>query len=82
MMNLALACPGCNINKHGKWLIFDRGTQSEFKLFNPRTQDWDIHFETRDSGIMLPRTMTGSVTVHMLKMNDMERILQRRLAPR
>lgn len=77
MINLALACPACNINKQGKWVIYDRGTRSEVKLFNPRTDVWTDHFETREFGIILPRTLTGSVTVHMLKMNDPARMLLR-----
>ncbi len=80
LMNLALACPGCNINKQGKWLIFDRGSRTEVKLFNPRTDVWTDHFETREFGIILPLTLTGSVTVHMLKMNDAARMMVRRLA--
>ncbi len=80
MLNLALACPACNINKHGKWLIYDRGTRSEVKLFNPRKDVWAEHFEARDFGIILPLTLTGSVTVHMLKMNERARMMVRRLA--
>lgn len=78
--NLALACPACNVAKHGKWLIYDRGTRSEVKLYHPRNDIWTDHFETRDFGIILPRTLTGSVTVHMLKINDHARMMQRRNA--
>ncbi|MBM3765669.1 MAG: HNH endonuclease [Acidobacteria bacterium] len=80
--NLALACPACNGAKHGKWLIYDRGSRTEVKLYHPRTDVWDDHFETRDFGIILPRTLTGSVTVHMLKINDYARMQLRKLAAR
>jgi hypothetical protein len=45
-------------------------------LFNPRTQNWDEHFELLGAFI-LGRTSIGRATVAALKLNDPARVNQR-----
>lgn len=79
--NLAYACFPCNNNKGsdiGSVLLPDR---TFIRFFDPRNDIWDEHFEI-DNGLILPKTKIGEVTVRMLKLNDVDRVLERRLLNR
>jgi 5-methylcytosine-specific restriction endonuclease McrA len=43
--NLALACHHCNVHKGTNLTAIDPMTRDLVRLFNPRTQAWDDHFE-------------------------------------
>lgn len=69
--NLALACAWCNSYKgtqtHGR----DPETDESCPLFNPRTDQWTIHFAWRADGLLiLGRTAIGRATINALKMNN------------
>jgi 5-methylcytosine-specific restriction endonuclease McrA len=42
--NLALACPDRNLHKGSDLTGIDPETDSVTRLFDPRTQRWDVHF--------------------------------------
>ncbi len=68
--NLCLACIGCN----GFKLDFQTGpdpeTEVETSLFNPRTQNWDSHFQWSEDGLhIIGLTATGRATIVRLRMN-------------
>ena len=76
--NLAYSCFTCNNYKGsdiGTALLPNR----EFiRLFDPRNDTWESHFEIED-GVVIPKTKIGEATVKVLKLNDVDRIVERRL---
>lgn len=84
MSNLALSCPGCNLAKGDRTIGRDLGTNAR-PLFNPRDFEpwllgWHLHFVlNRESGLIVPRTVTGEATVETLNMNDANRVFARQL---
>lgn len=71
---LCYACSECNWAK-GPNLAGLLGGKL-YPLFNPRKQNWKRHF--RWSGaILIGKTKTGTVTVHVLNINDPTRVMLR-----
>jgi hypothetical protein len=82
--NLALSCPGCNLSKADRTTACDEAGVVHH-LFNPRAYQptllgWHLHFAlNRQSGLIVPRTITGGVTIGVLNMNAPQRAFARRL---
>jgi hypothetical protein len=76
--NLALACRSCNIYKSAYSSGFDEVTRAEVRLFNPRGDAWDEHFEV-DTGtvVIRGRTAIGRATIMRLKINSQAQLLAR-----
>jgi hypothetical protein len=74
--NLCLSCMECNRHKGSDFASFDPVTKQFAFLFNPRTDHWSDHFRL-DGAEIVPLTLTGSVIVFLLKMNDSERLRER-----
>lgn len=55
---------------------FDPQTGTLVPFFNPRTQDWNRHFEL-EQGVIRALTAEARVTVKILRFNDEERIAER-----
>ena len=73
--NLWLACGNCNNAKSDKTEAFDSLTKTTVPIFNPRTQNWNEHFEwSDDEARIVGKTAIGRATVEALKLND-ERIV-------
>lgn len=71
-LNLALACYHCNSHKGPNLTAFDPSTGSLVRLFHPRQDKWDDHFEL--NGILIVgRTAIGRATVALLQMNASDR---------
>ncbi len=66
--NLALCCLHCNRHKGPNLAGWDNRDRKMQRLFNPRTDVWEDHFELRGYRID-GKTRTGRVTVHVLAMN-------------
>jgi hypothetical protein len=75
--NLALACMRCNRYKGPNVGSFDPLTGQLVPLFNPRVQHWAEHFELADA-IIQPLTAEARVTVRILRLNDADRVVERR----
>ncbi len=79
--NLCLSCPDCNTFKGSDLASVDHAHDKAIvQLFNPRHDDWDTHFKldtetARISGL----TPQGRVTVFLLRINDEDRIMDRKL---
>ncbi|MCC7507220.1 MAG: HNH endonuclease [Saprospiraceae bacterium] len=74
--NLSWACYPCNMSKGsdvGTILFPDRAF---VRLFNPRTDIWDDHFEF-DNGVIRAKTKIGEATVKVLRINQIERVIER-----
>jgi len=67
--NLALACVTCSLKKAARTHAIDGRTKRKARLFNPRTQSWERHFEWTRTWRIRGRTATGRVTVTALGMN-------------
>jgi HNH endonuclease len=50
--NLALACYQCNSHKGPNLSAFDPSTGSLVRLFHPRQDNWDDHFELMESSLL------------------------------
>jgi hypothetical protein len=78
--NLWLACPMCNSHKSDRVEAVDPDTGQAVRLFNPRRERWDEHFEWSDAGaVVRGKTPTGRATILALQMNHPEMVDARRL---
>lgn len=78
--NLAWSCPTCNTNKGSDIASDDPDTGKITRLYNPRTQEWDMHFHINLETTQIEAfTAEGRVTVFVLQMNSEEQIDARRM---
>lgn len=76
--NLALACTACNLFKSDLIEAFDEATQSFVRLFHPRLDKWQDHFEIDiETARIQGRTEIGRATVSCLKINSTRQIRAR-----
>lgn len=77
--NLALACHACNSHKYQKQTAFDPRRKIPVRLYNPRRDRWQTHFNwNRNKTQIIGRTAVGRATITALKLNS-ERQLEARL---
>lgn len=68
--NLAWSCFGCNGHKHAKITAIDPVTGENIRLFNPRQQTWNNHFQwSEDFTMVIGKSPCGRATVDALKLN-------------
>jgi len=67
--NLALACSRCNSHKGTNLYGLDPVTVRAVRLFHPRKDHWEAHFEW-DGPTLRGRTPRGRMTVVLLAIND------------
>lgn len=73
--NFALACRACNLFKSAATL----GEDGRTRLFNPRTDNWDSHFEfDPDTAEIRGITPIGRATVVALRLNRHRQIAARK----
>lgn len=77
--NLCLACFKCNLYKGPNIAAIDPVTDAPVRLFHPRRQVWDDHFELLPDCNIRGRTPEGRVTVQVLRLNDDNRVALRRV---
>jgi len=78
--NLFLACPMCNSHKADRIEAVDPESSATVPLFNPRTEQWDDHFEWTEGGTVIRgKTPKGRATVAALNMNHPDIVAARRL---
>lgn len=66
--NLALACFACNNHKGPNLAGLDPKTAEITRLFNPRSDSWEDHFQWNE-GQLIGRTGIGRTTVDVLSIN-------------
>lgn len=71
--NLALACPDCNRYKGPNLTTLDPATRKIVRLFHPRRDDWEEHFEYRGP-LLFGQTPIAEATIRLLQINSDERI--------
>jgi len=74
--NLALSYTVCNRRKGSDLSSLDPMTGTLVPLFNPRTQLWPTHFRLEGAHI-LGMTIAGRTTVAFLRLNAVERLMER-----
>jgi len=74
--NLALACAHCNRHKGANTAGFDADIGEPIRLFHPRIDLWDNHFEAQGT-YLRGKTAIGRVTVQVLRMNSQDQLLVR-----
>ena len=68
--NLAPACRSCNLRKSDHLTGWDEISQIEIRLFNPRKDLWEDHFQANmDTGEVSGLTAIGRATVARLDLN-------------
>ncbi|MEZ4619633.1 MAG: HNH endonuclease signature motif containing protein [Caldilineaceae bacterium] len=76
--NLAWSCFLCNSAKGSEVGAYDPLTGQLVPVYNPRTDDWNEHFQLSD-GKIVGLTPVGRVTEMVLLLNREDRINSRRL---
>jgi len=71
--NLALAFHFCNRHKWPNLAGMDSATGELTRLFNPRTDTWNQHFQIQ-AGRIIGLTPMGRTTVYVLNMNRPDRV--------
>ncbi len=76
--NAALSCRSCNLKKSDHQTGIDETTQTEVRLFNPREDRWDEHFQVdSDSAEILGLSPVGRATVARLDLNAPDQLQAR-----
>lgn len=76
--NLCLSCASCNMSKAKAISALDVENNLIVRLFNPRIDEWNIHFAWSEDGLLIiGKTSTARATISRLKMNQ-ERLLRAR----
>ncbi len=78
--NLCLACLKCNSFKGPNVAALDPVTGEATKLYNPRQQQWDDHFQVNPDATLTGTSPEGRATIIVLRINDVSRVKQRRVA--
>jgi HNH endonuclease len=77
--NLAYACPDCNRYKGTDLGTYIDSSLNLVRLFHPRLDIWDEHFETDNSGLIIGQTDIGVATLKVLAINHPDRIIERKI---
>lgn len=78
--NLAYACMICNRFKGTNVSSTDH-SGAIVRLFNPRSAQWEQHFRLAGA-VIEPLTATGEATAKLLRLNSVNRVVERRLLQR
>ena len=76
--NLALACTECNFHKGTDLSTMLLPDKELIRLFNPREDVWEEHFYIEEC-IFYPISKIGEATIKVLKMNDIDLIIFRKM---
>lgn len=82
LFNLALSCSFCNRRKSSSTQAIDFETRTIVSLFDPRQDDWDVHFRAHlvpDGIEIVGLTPIGRATVDRLAMNEGHAVRARQL---
>jgi 5-methylcytosine-specific restriction endonuclease McrA len=74
--NLAYSCSMCNQNKGSNLGTYLTDSKRLIRLFNPRKDSWNVHFEV-NQGEIIGRTRIGLATIKVLDLNNPDRIILR-----
>lgn len=78
LKNLCWACALCNAHKGSDASAYVPGTDELVRLFNPRVDPWDDHFEWHGPEL-LGETSIALATIELLRINADSRVSHRRM---
>ncbi|MCC6617261.1 MAG: HNH endonuclease [Anaerolineae bacterium] len=78
--NLCLACLKCNSFKGPNVAALDPSTGQATKLYHPRKQRWEDHFQINADATLTGISPEGRATIIVLRINEASRVKQRRIA--
>lgn len=78
--NLCLACLKCNSFKGPNVAALDPMTGEATKLYNPRRQRWDEHFQINPDATLIGISPEGRATIIVLNINEESRVKHRQMA--
>ncbi len=70
-LNLAYACPLCNLKKGSDIATLLKNPNILVRFFNPRTDIWADHFKVENSGLIIAQTFIGEATIKIFNFNQM-----------
>ncbi|QDS93866.1 HNH endonuclease [Roseimaritima multifibrata] len=76
--NLAWTCFLCNRAKGSDIASIDPETNEIVRLFSPRSEAWETHFDLQSNANVLGKTPIGRATVALLKLNRVPQVEIRR----
>lgn len=76
-LNLAYACPLCNLNKGSDIATFLDNPNSLVRFFNPRKDNWHDHFYAENTGLLVAKTPIGEATIKIFNFNHPDSIIER-----
>ncbi|MFK7936043.1 MAG: HNH endonuclease [Saprospiraceae bacterium] len=79
LVNLAYSCPVCNKNKGSDIATFLDNYEIPIRFYNPRIDDWEIHFEIQPNGLILPKSKIGEATIKIFDFNHPDSMLEREI---
>jgi hypothetical protein len=75
--NLCFSCNECNAHKGTNVGGYDPVTDEFTMLYNPRSEDWEIHFRLEENAAISGLTAIGRTTVDVLNINEVKRVKRR-----
>ena len=76
-LNLAYACPLCNIKKGSDIATFLNNPDVLIRFFNPRIDNWNDHFNIEETGLIAAKTPIGEATIKIFNFNHPDSIIER-----
>ncbi|MFT5997881.1 MAG: hypothetical protein ACI81P_000326 [Neolewinella sp.] len=76
--NLAFCCIYCNLHKGPNISSYSGNPPKNTPLFNPRINSWNDHFFYTEDGELHATSDIGIGTIHVLKINAVDRIIDRK----
>ncbi len=76
ILNFAYVCSPCNWKKGPNISTILNLNSPLIPLFNPRTQNWTEHFETKN-GLITPLSIVGEATIKLLELNTPNKVEER-----
>ncbi len=76
--NLANSCSVYNENKGSDIATFVVSPEQIVRFFNPRIDDWSVHFKLETTGEITPLTDVGRATLKIFRFNHPDSIVERR----
>lgn len=80
LSNLCLACLKCNSFKGPNVAALDPATGEATKLYHPRQQNWDEHFQIEADATLTGLSPEGRATIAVLRINEEARVKQRQVS--
>ena len=76
--NLAFSCPVCNYSKGSNVGTYDETMSILIRLFHPRKDNWNEHFELQKTGLIVSKSAIGKATIKILDLNHVESVEERK----